>query len=255
MTALVTGGSSGMGLEFARQLAGRGYDLILVSNREVELKAAAATLRDAFPVRVSTHFQDLAQTEAADQLFQWCTEEQGLLPDVVVNDAGMFFFKEMEAEDLDRVQAMIDLHVVTVTRTCLLFGSAMKERGSGYLLNVSSMAARLPVPGITIYSATKAYLRSFGRSFSYEMKPYGVTMTTVCPAAIATPLYRLSEKWMNMGVHTGLIKTPRWLVNRALRALFRGRRVVSPSLMNVWLPAMIALLPGPLVAYFWKKLK
>ncbi len=255
MTTLVTGGSSGMGLEFARQLAGRGYDLILVSNREVELKAAAASLRDAFPIRVTTHFQDLARTDAADRLFQWCTEEQGTLPDVVVNDAGMFFFKEMEVEDLERVQAMIDLHVVTVTRICLLFGSAMKERGSGYLLNVSSMAARLPVPGITIYSATKAYLRSFGRSFSYETKPYGVTVTTVCPAAIATPLYRLSEKWMNLGIRTGLIKTPRWLVSRALRALFRGRRIISPSLMNVWLPALIALLPGPLVAYLWKKWK
>ena len=105
-----------MGLEFARQLAGRGYDLILVSNRDVELKAAAATLRDAFPIRVTTHFQDLARTDAADRLFQWCTEEQGTLPDVVVNDAGMFFFKEMEVEDLERVQAMIDLHVVTVTQ-------------------------------------------------------------------------------------------------------------------------------------------
>ena len=255
MIALVTGGSSGMGLEFARQLAGRGYDLILVSNRQVELSAAAGSLRDAFPIQVKTRFQDLAQTEAADNLFKWCTGEQGVLPDVVVNDAGMFFFKELETEDLDRVQAMLDLHVVTVTRICLLFGNAMKERGSGYLLNVSSMAARLPVPGITIYSATKAYLRSFGRSFSYEMKPYGVGMTTVCPAAIATPLYRLNEKQMQLGIRLGLIKTPRWLVSRALRAMFRGRRVVSPSAMNVWLPALIALLPGPLVAHLWKKLK
>ena len=244
-----------MGLEFARQLAGRGYDLILVSNRPVELAAAAGTLRDAFPVQVTTRFQDLAQTEAADSLFHWCTEETGVLPDVVVNDAGMFFFKELEAEDLARVQAMIDLHVVTVTRICLLFGSAMKERGSGYLLNISSMAARLPVPGITIYSATKAYLRSFGRSISYEMKPYGVGMTTVCPAAIATPLYRLSDKWMRLGIRTGLIKTPQWLVKRSLNALFRGRRVISPALMNRWLPVLIALLPGPLVAYLWKKLK
>lgn len=244
-----------MGLEFARQLAGRGYDLILVSNEPARLDEAAALLRAQFPVTVTVRFQDLAQADAADRLFAWCREEAGILPDIVVNDAGMFFFKELASSDLPRVQTMVNLHVVTVTRICLLFGNAMKERGNGYLLNVSSMAARLPVPGITVYAATKAYLRSFGRSLSYELKPYGVGMTTVCPAAIATPLYRLHERWMRIGVKTGIIRTPHWLVNRALRAMFRGRRVVSPAPMNVWLPALIALLPGPLIAALWKKFK
>ena len=244
-----------MGLEFARQLAGRGYDLILVSNREAELETASESLRSAFPVRVTLRFQDLAQADAADLLYTWCMEEAGGLPDIVINDAGCFFFKELNANDLGQVQTMLNLHVVTVTRLCLLFGDAMKRRGSGYLLNVSSMAARLPVPGITVYSATKAYLRSFGRSFSYELKPYGVKMTTVCPAAIATPLYRLSEKWMRVGVRTGIIKTPQWLVKRALRAMFRGRRLISPGFMNVYLPALIAILPVPLVTALWERFK
>lgn len=243
-----------MGLEYARQLAGRGYDLVLVSNRQDELDTAAETLRVQFPVDVRTRFQDLAVPEAADSLFEWCREE-GFLPDVVVNNAGMFFFRELQPEDLDRAQAMVNLHVVTVTRMCVLFGNAMKRRGSGYLLNVSSMAARIPAPGITVYSATKAYLRSFGRSLSYELKPYGVGITTVCPAAIATPLYRLSEYKIRLGVRFGIIKTPQWLVKRALRAMFRRRRVVSPGFMNIWLPALIALLPGPLIAFLWKKIK
>lgn len=251
MIALITGGSSGMGLEFARQLAAKGYDLILVSNRADELEQASAELRKKFPVAVTTRCQDLAKTTAADELFEWCET----LPDVLINDAGMFFFKELQVEDLPRVQAMIDLHIVTVTRICILFGAAMKQRGSGRILNISSMTARIPAPGVTIYSATKAYLKSFGRSYSYELKPYGVTLTTVCPAAIATPLYRLSERQMRAGVRTGLIRTPQWLVRRALRALFRGRRVISPAFMNVWLPALIALLPGPVIQRLWKKLK
>ena len=253
MVALITGGSSGMGLEFACQLAEKGYDLVLVSNQEEELSTAVQELTWQFPVHVESHFQDLALPDAADALFAWCGE-QGLLPDILVNNAGMFFFKELGEADLDRVEAMLNLHVRTVTRLCLLFGEAMKKRGSGSILIVSSMAARLPVPGITLYSATKAYLKSFGRSFSYELRPYGVGVTTVCPAAIATPLYKLSPTLMRLGVKIRLIHTPRWLVRRALRALFHRRRVVSPSLMNLWLPALIALLPGPLIQRIWKRL-
>ena len=244
-----------MGLCYARALAAKGYNLLLVSNREEELDAARAALTTAYPVQVTTRFQDLAAADAADRLFAWCTQELGILPDVVVNNAGMFFFKELETADLDRVQAMLNLHVATITRSCILFGEAMKKRGSGYLLIMSSMAARIPAPGITIYSATKAYLKSFGRSLSYELKPYGVGVTTVCPAAIATPLYRLDPQKMKLGVRLRLIHTPEWLVRRALRALFRGRRVICPSAMNVWLPALIDLLPGPLVAWLWTKLK
>ena len=244
-----------MGLEYARQLAERGYDLILVSNRAEELEEARNGLASAFPVRVTARFQDLAQADAADRLFAWCTGELGILPDIVVNNAGMFFFKELFPDDLDRVQALVNLHVTTVTRTCLLFGNAMKQRGSGYLLIMSSMAARIPAPGITTYSASKAYLRSFGRSLSYELKPYGVGVTTVCPAAVATPLYRLDEKKLRLGVKTGLIRTPQSLVRRALKAMFRKRRVIAPGFMNIWLPAVIALLPGPIIAALWKRFK
>ena len=241
-----------MGLEYSRQLAARGYSLVLVGNREQELADAAQELGATAEVR--TRWQDLALPQAADELFAWCQAED-IHPDVVVNNAGMFFFKELQPEDLSRVQAMIDLHITTVTRLCILFGQEMKARGGGYILNMSSMAARIPAPGITVYSATKAYLRSFGRSLSFELRPYGVGVTTVCPAAIATPLYKLDAKKMKLGLRTGLIRTPRWLVRRALRAMFRRRRVISPACMNVWLPALVALLPAPLEQRLWKKLK
>ncbi len=258
--ALVTGGSSGMGLEFARQLSGKGYDLLLVSNRPEELASAARELAGGAPAEaasrpaVVTHFTDLSEADAADRLHAWCLAE-GIVPDILVNNAGMFFFKEITEEDLPRVQAMLNLHMQTVTRLCVLFGAEMKKRGSGHILNMSSMASRIPAPGITVYSATKAYLKSFGVSLSYELAPYGVSVTTVCPAAIATPLYKLDEKWMRLGLRVRLIHTPRWLVRRALRGMFRGRRLVQPSLMNVWLPPLIALLPAWLIGTIWKRIK
>jgi len=245
-TALITGGSSGMGLEYARQLAARGYSLLLVSNKEDDLAAAALELAADDGRTVHTLCCDLAAPGAAEEVLAWC-DGLDIVPDVLINNAGMFFMKYLEPGCLARARAMVALHVGVVTDLCVLFGSRMKERGSGRILNVSSMTARIPAPGIAVYSATKAYLKSFGRSFSYEMKPFGVSVTTVCPAAVDTSLYPLSDKMRRIGRRVGLIQSPEQLCSRALRAMFRGRRTVSPGILNVILPPVISILPPGLI--------
>ena len=252
--ALVTGGSSGMGMEYARQLAAKGYDLVLVSNQEEELQKVASELSKQFAIKVRTRFQDLAAENAADELFSFC-QEQGLEVEILINNAGMFFFEELSTDNEAKALTMMRLHMFTPTRLCVLFGDAMKNRGNGYILNMSSMAAKFPCPGITVYSATKAYLKSFGKSLYFEMYPYGVGATTVCPAAIATPLYKLKPSLLKLGVNIGLIGTPQWLVRRALRGMFHHRRVVKPGLMNYYLPPIIAILPKWLVNRLWRKFK
>ncbi len=167
----------------------------------------------------------------------------------------MFFFKELFPEDINRVETMLRLHITTITRLSILFGNAMKGRRHGNILIVSSMAASLPMPGITVYSATKSYLKSFGRSLYFEMRPYGVGVTTVCPPAVATPLYNISDRLMNIGVLCGVVCTPTRLLRRALRAMSRGRRIIRPGLMNIYLPILIALLPKRLVTYLWNKFR
>ena len=254
MTALITGGSSGMGLEYSRQLAARGCDLIIVSNREEELAAAAEKIRAEYGVTVTPRFQDLASWDAADQVYDFCAQ-QGLKVDILVLNAGFFFFKELQAADCNLASTMIGLHVNTNVRMCLLFGEEMKKAGKGNIIIMSSMAADIPAPGITVYSASKAFLKSFGKSLYYEMKPYGVGVTTVLPAAIATPLYKLSDKLMDIGVKTKLIRTPQSLVRRALRGMDKGRKTVKPGLMNVLLPGFIAIQPSWLIGKLWKKWK
>lgn len=254
-TALITGGSSGMGLEYARQLAAQGHSLVIVSNRQDQLDSATAELSEAYPeVSVIPLWADLSESDAATRLLAWC-EEKELMPDVLVCNAGMFFFHELSGSMLPKADLMLSLHVKANTDLCVLFGEKMKERGSGRIIIMSSMAAKLPTPGIATYSATKAYLLSFGKSLWYEMKPYGVRVTTVCPAAIATPLYNLKPSLMKFGVRIGVIHTPQWLVRKALRASVRGRRVISPSLMNAYLPPMIALLPAGIECRIWNKVK
>lgn len=254
MRALVTGGSSGMGAIYAEYLAKAGYDLLLVSNQEAALQEVAYDIRNRFGVNVIPRFQNLATETAADELFTFC-QEQHLEVEILINNAGMFFFEELTPDNEAKAMTMMQLHIFTPTRLCLLFGNEMKRRGHGYILNMSSMAAKLPCPGITIYSASKAYLKSFGKSLYFEMRPYGVGVTTVCPAAIATPLYKLKPSLLKLGVKIGLIGTPQWLVKRALRGLFHKRRVVRPGLMNYYLPPMVNALPHWLVAKLWKKYK
>ena len=252
--ALITGGSSGMGRIYAERLAEAGCDLLLVSNQEAELEQTARLLHETFGVRAIARYQDLAARDAAEELLAFC-REQSLEVDLLINNAGMFFFEELHPEIEHKALTMLQLHVFTPTRLCVLLGEEMKRRGYGYILNVSSMAAKLPCPGITVYSATKAYLKSFTKSLYYEMRPYGVGVTTVCPAAIATPLYKLKPSLLKIGVKIGLIGTPEWLVRRALKGLFRQRRVVKPGLMNRYLPPLIAILPKWLVDRLWRKYK
>lgn len=252
--ALITGGSSGMGLEYAWQLAEMGCDLLLVSNQKEELEKVAEAMRQGRENYVVSHYQDLATETAAEELFTFCQAEN-LQVDILINNAGLFFFEELSRENEDKALTMLRLHTFTPTRLCVLFGEEMKRHGYGYIINMSSMAAKLPCPGITIYSATKAYLKSFGKSLYFEMRPYNVGVTTVCPAAIATPLYRLKPSLLKLGVNIGLIGTPQWLVRKALKGMMRKKRVVKPGFMNLYLPPLIAVLPKTLVAKLWQKFK
>lgn len=252
--ALITGGSSGMGLEYARQLADMGCDMVLVSNQEMELQNAVAELKQGLTIQVIVHYQDLAIETAAEDLLAYCQAEN-LQVDILINNAGMFFFEELTPDNEAKALTMMRLHIFTPTRLCILFGEEMKRRGYGYIINMSSMAAKLPCPGITIYSATKAYLKSFGKSLYFEMRPYNVGVTTVCPAAIATPLYKLKPSLLKLGVNIGLIGTPQWLVRKALKGMIRRKRVVKPGFMNIYLPPLIAALPKSLVNVLWKKFK
>ena len=241
-TALVTGASSGIGLEFSRQLAQRGYAVAMVSNREQELAAAAERLRAEYGVPVEALCIDLTKEGAAEEVLAWCPE-----PEVLVNNAGMFFMEYLKPESLEKVRTMMRLHMDVITELCILAGARMKEKGAGHILNMSSMTARIPAPGIAIYSSTKAYLKTFGKSLSYELRPFGVSVTTVCPAAVDTGLYPLSDRLRRILRRIGIIRTPEWLVRRSLKAMFRGRRTVSPGLTNFLLPPLIGILPARLI--------
>lgn len=255
MTALVTGASSGMGLEYARQLAALGCRVLMVSNQAEVLVSCAEELRSRFSVEIWPKYADLSQENAASDLFHYC-KENGLEIDILINNAGMFFFEELEGDTCRKAEVMMGLHVHTPTMLCALFGNAMKRRGRGYILNVSSVAAEMCVPGLTMYAATKSYLKTFSKSLYYEMIPYGVSVTTVCPGAVATGLYSVLPglvKILKVAGRFGLVYSPEKLVRKALKAMFRRRRCVTPGFINLFFAPIVNAIPRFAVNRIWKK--
>lgn len=249
-TALVTGASSGIGLCYAEQLAALGYNLVIVSRDEKALNAVAANIEAQQGVSVRTLTKDLATTTAAEELFAWCKNE-GYIIDVLINNAGMFSFCDILNTPNERIVQAITLHDITNTLLCKFFAQDMAARGGGYILNMSSYSIWMPWPGLSLYSASKAYLRSFSVSFAKEVKEKGVYVTAVCPAGIATDLYGLSKKWQKIGLNIHALSTPKFCARRGLNALWRRQRCVVP---DWWMRLLIPLLQNmPMFVLRWMR--
>ena len=250
MLALVTGASSGIGLQYATQLA-RDYhtDLLLVSNQEKELGEVAQDLAAKYNVKTVARYADLSKQDAAEQLFAW-TQENNYVVDILINNAGVFFFNPYCETNMKRIELMLNLHVVTVAKLTRLFGEAMinreltdeeksqricrKPRRKGYILNMSSMSAWMAMPGIQTYNATKAFIYNFSKSIWYELKPKGVNITVMAPGAVDTALFGLAPNLRKLAVALTVSIPPEKLVKRALRKMFRGKKADTPGFIN-WL--------------------
>lgn len=249
--ALVTGASSGIGLDIAAELARRGYGLVIVSRTADKLSAAAELLSGEGAPEVIVKPLDLAATGAAETLYDWC-REQGIEVEVLVNDAGIFIFKDFLETAPERVEQILNLHIHTVTTLCRLFGAEMAAKGYGYILNLSSYSIWMPLPGLALYSATKSYVHEFTVAFAKEVREKGVYVTAVSPAGVATDMYGLSQRLQHIALYWGLLLSPAQVARRSVGALFRGRRDVVPGWANRLLIPVVKNLP-PCVTRFLRR--
>ena len=250
MLALVTGASSGIGLQYATQLA-RDYhcDLLLVSNQEKDLEQVAKDLAAQYGVKTLARFADLSLNDAAENLHAWC-KENGYLVDVLINNAGIFFFNPYCETSMKRIELMLQLHMITVAKMTRLFAADMIQRElteeetrtricghkrmRGYILNMSSMSAWMAMPGIQTYNATKAFIYNFSKSLWYELKPKNVGITVMAPGAVDTGLFGLAPNLRKLAVALTVSIPPEKLVKRALKKLFRNKKADTPGVIN-WL--------------------
>lgn len=241
--ALVTGGSSGIGEQYVRQLATEGHNVIVVSNRDEDNRRVAEAVSAEFGVEALSLTIDLTEPTAAEQIFAFC-EGHAIEVDILINNAGMLIFNQLERTDSARIDTIIALHCTTPTKLCRLFAPAMRVRGEGHIVLMSSVTAWTPFPTISHYAATKAYLRSFGQSLWYELREAGVTVTTVFPSAVDTPFYTLSDRARRWLRRFGVMLSAEAVARKALRAMRNGRRRCLPGLLTKIEAAICAILPS-----------
>jgi short-subunit dehydrogenase len=250
-TALVTGASSGIGTEFARQLGKRGADLIIVARRRANLEALAQEIEAAHQVKVTVIELDLSEPGAAKRLFDQ-TEATGRAIDVLVNNAGGGVHANFLDCEWDRIARQIQTNLMTLTELTWRVGRAMRDRKSGHILNVASIGAYTPTPTYAVYSGTKAFVRDVTEAVAYELRGSGVRVCSLCPGGTHTE-FHLAAGHELPKIFKSTFMSAKDCAAIGLSALFTGRRNIISGVMNKVAMWMLRFMPRRAIVWFAAK--
>lgn len=248
-TALITGASSGLGAEFARQLAPYARTLVLVARRGDRLDELKSTLSAIHPgLDIRPYVADLAHEDQRTALVSWLdTEEIGI--DFLVNNAGLGDHGDFAGSDWDRVKAMLDVNIAALTHLTHLLVPSMIASGRAAVLNVSSVASFFPLPNMAVYSATKAYVTSFSEAIGIELRPHGITVTALCPGPVPTEFFDVAtrpgteDQADHFKTYPAFVVTQQEAVAAGLEAVARDRARVIPGPLLAAAVAVALLVP------------
>jgi short-subunit dehydrogenase len=246
-TVLITGASAGIGREFARQLAPTVNTMILVARRNDRLEALELELKIVNPrLEVFCRQLDLRDRAALERFCNWL-DESGLTVDLLVNNAGIGDRGAFIDSEWERVQAMLQVNIETLTYLTYRILSSMRKSGCGAILNVSSVASLVPVPHLAVYAATKAYVTSFSEALRAELRNANISVTTLCPGPVPTEFSDVASRGQQVNVTSSaqdLFSVPvQEVVRRALNAVSRDKaRVIPGHLVSLTMTA-VAFLP------------
>ena len=229
-TCLVTGASSGIGVEIARELARRGQNVTLVARREDRLRAVAEEIGREHGVRAEVVGADVASAEGRRSLVD-AVRANGRDVEVLVNNAGFGSAGRFQSLDGERETLMVRTNCEAIVALCAEYVPAMTERGRGAVLNVASIAAYQPIPYQATYSASKAFVLTFTEALSADLHATGVSATALCPGPVPTEFGESAGiddgEWE--GIPDFVLTTPEYQASAAVNALDKGRRVVVPG--------------------------
>lgn len=247
--ALITGASAGIGLEFARQLAGRARSMILIARRDDRLVELADELRQAQPnLLIHVHKTDLADSVQLKELLRWLDREQRDV-NLLINNAGLGDSGPFAESDPVRNNQMTLVNVTALTSLTRHLLPPMISRGHGGILNVSSSAGFLPIPGSGVYAATKAYVTSFSEALRAELRGTGVSVCALCPGPVVTEFQQVAKRegaQPDIGPKFLVVSAER-VVRDALAALESDRPLVIPGFGMKLLMVLARVMPMPVM--------
>ena len=229
-TALVTGASSGLGVDFARELARLGCNLVLAARREDQLQTVAHEIRTNFGVQVLVMPVDLALGEARQGLYDQL-KARGIAVDVLVNNAGFGYYGEFAGVPWDREKAMLDVDILALTHLTKLFIQDMLARDFGFILQVASVGAYQPSPTYATYSAAKSFVLNFGEALNFELHRSGVSCTVISPGVTATEFLKVAGQSPTLYQRLAMMKSPD-VARIGIMSMLKRRPSVVPGLMN-----------------------
>ena len=240
-TALVTGASSGMGIDFARELARRGANLVLVARRRDALEAVATEMRNSHGVEVRVRPADLSDAPSRERLYEEL-EAEGSNVDMLLNNAGFGLFGRFVEADWNRVDQMLQVDMVALSHLTRLFAPGMIRRRWGRILLIASTGAFQPSPSYASYSAAKSYVLSLGVALNYELRATGVSCTVACPGVTATEFFQVSGQRQTLYQRMTIMPSTK-VANLALKGLFAQRPLVVIGRLNAFMAWSTRFMP------------
>jgi short-subunit dehydrogenase len=245
-TALITGASSGLGVEFARQLAPEAQALVLTARRQDRLEILKAELTRTNPnLSVYCYALDLADTEALERFIRWLADE-GVRINFLINNAGLGDHGLFQSSERHKIKAMLDVNITALTRLTHALLPVLRTFEDSAILNVSSSASFLPVPQLAVYAATKSYVTSFSEALRAELRGTGVSVTTLCPGPVDTEFGEVA----NSGRSGPGFNPPEFfkvpverVVHDALRGVERDRARIIPGWVVFLAMSALCLIP------------
>lgn len=246
LTALITGPTSGIGEEFAKQLAALGYNLVLVARNEEKLAKMCQYFSAAFEIDAHFIAADLAVLDTPEMVYHK-TEALGLRVDVLINNAGIDVYAPFDEVNWEAIQRLVNLNVNASLRLTHLFLPGMIERDHGHILNLGSIGSFIPGPNNAAYAASKAFLLNFSRGIAEELRGTNVAVTCLCPGAVRTAFADKSD--LN---GTFLFKytssDPKAVASAGIKAIQRKKYVCVPGFINQVIVFIYRFVPGRWVA-------
>ena len=250
--ALVTGASSGLGEEFALQIAPRVSKLVLVARRESMLQQLADRIRTHYPkVAVAVFAVDLNSPPEREKLVE-ALAATGFQPDLLVNNAGLGDYGEFASAEWEKIQSMLHVNIEALTHLTHALVPEMIRRGGGAIINVSSLASVIPIPDFAVYAATKAYVTSFSEALRIELREHHIPVLAVCPGPVRTgfgDVSRRSPDSPGMPSKKAFYVPKEQVVAESLTALDRNAARVYPGLKTAAAALVLAALPMVLLRF------